>query len=62
MAKRKGKNVDVGAESSQYRAKKSDDVLAKKAKAVEHNLRPETVVIASSARLQKKRNVSRLLS
>ena len=51
MARRKGENVDVGAESSQYRAKKSDDVLAKKAKAVEHNLRPETVVIAGSARL-----------
>jgi hypothetical protein len=51
MAKRKGKNVDVGAESSQYRAKKSDDALAKKAKAVEHNLRPETIIVAGSARL-----------
>ncbi len=51
MARRKGKNVDVGAESSQYRAKKSDDVLAKKAKAVEHKLRPDTIVIAGCARL-----------
>ena len=51
MARRKGKNVDVGAESSGYRAKKSDDVLAKKAKAVEHNLRPETIIVAGSARL-----------
>ncbi len=39
MARRNGKNVDVGVESSEYRAKKSDDVLAKKAKAVEHNLK-----------------------
>jgi len=51
MAIRNGKNVDVGAESSQYRAKRSDDVLAKKAKAVEHNLRPETIIVAGSARL-----------
>ncbi len=51
MARREGKNVDVGAESSEYRGKKSDDVLAKKAKAVEHNLRPETIIVAGSARL-----------
>ncbi len=51
MAIRNGKNVEVGVESSQYRAKRSDDVLAKKAKAVEHNLRPETIIVAGSARL-----------
>jgi hypothetical protein len=51
MARRNGKNVDVGVESFEYRAKKSDDVLAKKAKAAEHNLRPETIIVAGSARL-----------
>ncbi len=51
MARREGKNVDVGVESSEYRAKKSDDVPAKKAKAVEHNLRANTIIIAGSARL-----------
>jgi hypothetical protein len=51
MARRNGKNADVRVESSQYRAKKSDDVLAKKAKAMEHNIRPETIIVAGSARL-----------
>ncbi len=51
MARREGKNVDVGVEISEYLAKKPDDVLAKKAKAVEHNLRPETIIVAGSARL-----------
>ncbi len=51
MARRNDKNVDVGVESSQYRAEKSEDVLAKKAKAVEHNLRPETIIVGGSARL-----------
>ena len=49
--RRNGKNVDVGVESSEYRVKKADDVLAKKAKAVEYNLRPETIIVAGSARL-----------
>ncbi len=51
MARRNDKNVDVGVESSEYRGKKPDDVLAKKAKSVEHNLRPETIIVAGSARL-----------
>ncbi len=51
MARRNGNNVDVGVESSEYRAKKLDDVLAKKAKAAEYNLRPETIIVAGSARL-----------
>ena len=51
MARRNGKNVDVEVESSEYRAKKSDDVLAKKAKAADYNLRPETIIVAGSARL-----------
>ena len=51
MAIQDGKIVDVGVESSEYRAKKSDDVLAKKAKAAEYNLRPETIIVAGSARL-----------
>jgi hypothetical protein len=51
MARREGKNVDVGVESSEYREKKPNDVLAKKAKAVEHNLRLETIIVAGSARL-----------
>ncbi len=51
MARGNGKNVDVIVESSQYRAKKSDDVLVKKAKAAEYNLRPETIIVAGSARL-----------
>ena len=53
MAIQDGKIVDVGIDSSEYRAKKSDDVdvLAKKAKAAEHNLRPETIIVADSARL-----------
>ena len=51
MARRNDKNVDVWVESSEYLAKKPDDVLAKKAKAVEHNLRLETIIVAGSARL-----------
>ena len=51
MARRNGKNVDFGIESSEFRVKKSDDVLAKKTKAAEHNLRPETIIVAGSARL-----------
>jgi hypothetical protein len=53
MARRKGEkfDVDVGVERPEYRTKKSDDVLAKKAKASEHNLRPETIIVAGSARL-----------
>ncbi len=51
MARREGKNVDVGVESSEYWEKKPDDVLAKKAKAAEYNLRPETIIVAGSARL-----------
>ena len=51
MARRNGKNFDVGVESSEYQAKKSDDVLAKKAKAAEYSLRPETIIVAGSARL-----------
>jgi hypothetical protein len=51
MARRNGNNVDVGVESSGYRTKKSDDVLAKKTKAAEHKLRPETIIVAGSARL-----------
>ena len=52
MARRRnGKIVDFGIESSEFRVKKSDDVLAKKTKAAEHNLRPETIIVAGSARL-----------
>jgi hypothetical protein len=51
MARRNGNNVDVGVESSGYRTKKSDDVLAKKTKVAEHKLRPETIIVAGSARL-----------
>ena len=51
MDRRNGKIVDFGIESSEFRVKKSDDVLAKKAKAAEHNLRPETIIVAGSARL-----------
>ena len=51
MAIQDGKIVDFGIDSSEYRAKKSDDVLAKKAKAAEYNLRPETIIVAGSARL-----------
>ena len=51
MAGRNGKKFAVWVESSQHRAKKSDDVLAKQAKAAEHNLRPETIIVAGSARL-----------
>ncbi len=51
MARRNGNNVDVGVESSGYRTKKSDDVLAKKTKAAEHKLRPETIIVAGTARL-----------
>jgi len=49
--RRNGKIVDFGIESSEFRVKKSDDVLAKKTKAAEHNLRPETIIVAGSARL-----------
>jgi len=51
MAGRNGTEFAVCVESSEYRAKKSDDVLAKKAKAAEHNSRPETIIVAGSARL-----------
>ena len=51
MDRRNGKIVDFGIESSEFRVKKSDDVLAKKTKAAEHNLRPETIIVAGSARL-----------
>jgi hypothetical protein len=51
MAGRNGTKFAVCVENSEYRAKKSDDVLAKKAKAAEHNLRPETIIVAGSARL-----------
>jgi hypothetical protein len=51
MDRRNGKIVDFGTESSEFRVKKSDDVLAKKTKAAEHNLRPETIIVAGSARL-----------
>ncbi len=47
----KWKNVDIEIENSEYRAKKLDDVLAKKAKAAEYSLRPETIIVAGSARL-----------
>ena len=50
MARRNGKKVDVEIESSEFRVKKSDDVFAK-TKAAEHNLRPETIIVAGSARL-----------
>ncbi len=53
MAGRNGTKLAVCVESSEYRAKKSDDVLAKKAKAAEHNLRPETIIVTGSARLPK---------
>ena len=45
------KNVDIDIESSEFRVKKSDDVPAKKTKAAEHKLRPETIIVAGSARL-----------
>ena len=51
MDRRNGKIVDFGIESSEFRVKKLDDVLAKKTKAAEHNLRPETIIVAGSARL-----------
>jgi len=51
MAERNGTKFAVCAESSEYREKKLDDVLAKKAKAAEYNLRPETIIVAGSARL-----------
>jgi len=51
MARRNGTKFALCVESSEYRPKKSDDILAQKAKAAEHNLRPETIVIAGSARL-----------
>lgn len=51
MDRRNGKIVDFGIESSEFRVKKSDDVLAQKTKAAEHNLRPETIIVAGSARL-----------
>ena len=51
MAERNGTKFAVCVESSEYRAKKLDDVLAKKAKTAEHNLRPETIIVAGSARL-----------
>jgi len=51
MAIQDVKIVDFGIKSSEKRVKKSDDVLAKKAKAAEHNLRLETIIVAGSARL-----------
>ena len=51
MARRNGKKVDVEIESSEFQLKKSDDVITKKAKAAEYNLRPETIIVAGSARL-----------
>jgi hypothetical protein len=51
MAGRNGTKSAVCVDSSEFRVKKSDDVLAKKAKAAEHNLRPETIIVAGSARL-----------
>ncbi len=51
MAGRNGKKFAVCVESSKYRAKKLDDVLAKKTKAEKDNLRPETIIVAGSARL-----------
>ncbi len=51
MERRNGKIVDFGIENSEFRVEKSDDVLAKNTKAAEHNLRPETIIVAGSARL-----------
>lgn len=51
MARRNGERFDVGVESSEYRAKRSDDVLAEKINDAEYNLRPETIIVAGSARL-----------
>jgi hypothetical protein len=51
MTRRKGENFDVGVEMPDYLAEKPNDVLAEKVNDVEYNLRPETIIVAGSARL-----------
>ena len=51
MAIRKGEKFDVGVERPEYLAERSDDVLAEKVNDAEYNLRPETIIVAGSARL-----------
>jgi hypothetical protein len=51
IAKRKGKNVDVRNENPDYSAKKPSRVFSKKTKDAKYNLRPNTIIIASSAKL-----------
>ncbi len=51
MARRKGGKFDVGVERPEYLAERSDDVLAEKVNDAEYNLRPETIIVAGSARL-----------
>ncbi len=51
MARRNGEKFDVGLERPEYLAERSDDVLAEKVNDAEYNLRPETIIVAGSARL-----------
>ena len=51
MARRKGGKFDVGVERPEYLVERSDDVLAEKVNNAEYNLRPETIIVAGSARL-----------
>jgi len=51
MVRRKGENLDVGVERPDYLAEKPDHALAEKANDAEYSLRPQTIIIAGSARL-----------
>ncbi len=51
MARRKGGEIAVGVEIPEYPAERSDDALAKKVNDAEYNLRPETIIVAGTARL-----------
>ncbi len=60
MPKQNGKDTDATAENSKHQAKKLDDVSAKKTKDTECNSKPETIVIAGSARLPENAPASHL--
>ena len=51
MLKRNGKNADIRNENPEHLAGKPHNTFSKKAKSRKYNLRPETIVIAGSARL-----------
>jgi hypothetical protein len=51
MAGRKGGNSEAGVEMPDYLTEEPKNVFAQKVDGAEHNLRPETIIVAGSARL-----------